>query len=233
MSDVWEKAPEDLEVRIGTYAKKAKTLKIPEDRVAQYARILIAAEEVVAARLRDEQRIRDETVLGAAAMHGFSGRDPEKARVAYARARKAQAELHNSAGGLVKRLATFERLLNEHHETLYFDVANRFPSNLLIGAIQLLREFAASISDFHNFAEIKIARSELSLTIPGHTFMWWRKLIPRYPGQWSDMYALAQCWRLTDATCIDTFQRTVRKLKPERDSQGRTFILGCPPWALL
>jgi hypothetical protein len=233
MGDPWTNPPEGLDLLVQRYVRKAGKLNISPDLLAKYARILIAAEEVVAERERSEQSVQDETARVAAAEHGVYEDDPQKARKAYKAARQRQQALHNSATALAGTLAQFERVLKARHGSLQVEVADKFPLADILAASNFIREFAAATTPHPaDLAEIKFAKSELSLTLPGHTFMWWRNYVPKYRGQWNDMYALARCWRLTDAQGLDTFQRRVKKLKPSKDSQGRNWILGCPPWAI-
>ena len=192
----------------------------------------IAAEEVVSHRERSMQKTKDEQVLVAALEHGIYERDPKMARVAYAAACRAQQEVHASATGCSIRLRKLETLLNTRYQSIRTDVMARFPLPDLEAACRLIRDFATATKPHGRWADVKFAKSELSLTIPGHTFIWWT-LLPTYRGKWTDMHELAICWRLTAANDLDTFQRSVRRLKPKPDSEGRTYILRCPPWALV
>jgi len=233
MTDPWIDAPEDLEPRLQKHLRLAARANLPPDLVGRYARIHIAAEEVVRHRLRKEQEVREETVRVAALEHGIYEQDAKKARRAYAAARQGQREVYASATGMAQRLAKFGRLLETRHRYLQVDVAARFPLSRIVAASKLMQDFALATKPHPaNLAEVKFAKSELSLTEFGHTFTWWRTEVPRYKDKWNDMHLLARCWRLTGTDDLETFQRLVRKLKPERDRQGRTWILGCPPWAL-
>jgi hypothetical protein len=168
----------------------------------------------------------------AAAEHGIHEEDPEAARAAYAQARKAQRELFNSATGLAKRLQGFEELLKLKYQWLQIDVASKFPLPDVLAACNLLTSFATATTPHpNNLAEVKMAKSELSLTIQGHTLLWWRTYLPPYKGKWQDLHALARRWRLTDTHDLEAFQRQVRKSRPVKDASGMTHILRCPPWA--
>jgi len=232
MDDPWKNAPSDLDKRVQQCVQRAGKLKIPEDRLVKYARMLIAAEEVLAHRAWMEQSTRDTVALVAAAEHGIYENDPKKARAAYAAARQAQREVFNSATALANRLVRFEELLKLRHRSLQVDAASKFPLADVLAASNVIRSFAAATTPHpNNLAEVTLAKSELSLTKAGHAFLWWRTCIEPYGGKWDHMYALARQWHLTDARDLETFRRLVRKSKPIR-VQGGTFILGCPPWAL-
>jgi hypothetical protein len=115
---------------------------------------------------------------------------------------------------------------------LKLDVADRFPLEAIVAAAKLVRDLAAATVPGNNLAEIRIAKSEFSRTVAGHTFLWWIAYTPRYKGKWDHLYQLARCWRLTDSKDLEAFKRLVRKVKPAPDPQGGTWILRCPPWAL-
>jgi hypothetical protein len=198
-----------------------------------YARIVVAAEEVIKHREHLEQSAHDLMAITAAAEHGVETQDPTKAAQVYAEARVAQQQIYASAKALSVKLARFEDVLKERYKLLPGSVAGRFPIERVLEAGRLIHEFAAASKPApSNILKFKVAQSEVSLTKEGHTFLWWRRFIEKYDGQWSDMYHLSVCWRLTDAKDLCTFQRRVRKLKPIKDSLGMTWILGCPPWAL-
>jgi len=232
MGDPWTNPPEDLEQRLQKHLRMAAKLDLPTDSIRRYAHIHIAAEEVVQDRRNQEQRVRDEAARTAAFEHGICVDDPKRARVAYGAACRAQQEVHASATGCSLRLTKLETLLETHFRSLQIDIAHKFPLPELLSASKLIKEFAVATAPHPNWADLKIAKSELSLTVPGHTFMWWRTTIQQYNGKSNDMFRLARCWRITDVADIATFQRLVRKLKRERDRQGRTYILRCPQWAL-
>jgi hypothetical protein len=232
MHDPWSTPPENLESRVSVYVKKASALGLPEALVRKYARILIAAEEVTAHRDRGKQETRDKMAIIAAAEHDCYTVDPEKARAAYAAARKAQQEIHGSATGCAVRLGKLKALLETRHSAVQIDVVAEYTIEKLISAIQLIEAFASATVLRPNLLAFKIAKSELSETIPGHAFMWWRWYVPRYRGQLKDIHNLGRVWRLTDTRDVEVFERLVRKLKPVQDLEGGTYILRCPPWAL-
>ena len=171
------------------------------------------------------------SILVAASQHGIEEKDPKKARAAYAAATRAQQAIHGSATGIANRFVKFERVLNAGHRLLQVDVGAKFPLASLLEATELIKQFAIATAPHPNWADMKMAKSELSLPPSGHAFVWWRKYM-RYPGQWQDMFTLARLWHLTNAKDIDTFKRLARKMTPTKDPEGRTVILRCPPWAL-
>jgi hypothetical protein len=232
MNDPWKVPPESLNQRVSDYVKKAGKLEIPEDRLRKYARILIAAEEVLKHRDGLDREARDITALVAASEHGFDTNDPGEARAAYAAARKAQQELHASSSGCAKRLEKLRELIETRHRRLRIGVASKFPIQDLAAAIELLQAFASATAPGRNLTDFKMAKSELSQTALGHSLMWWRIYIPRFRGQWVEMHELARRWRLTDAKNVETFKRLARKFKPVRAPEGMLSALRCPPWAL-
>jgi hypothetical protein len=232
MTDPWKEQPAELGDRIKDLLRRASKLNLEPQLIDEYARIFMAAQEVVAQRDRDEQRTSDIVACVAAGEHGIYTDDPVKARTAYASARVAQQRVHASASGCSGRLTKLEKLLETHHHALQEDVASRFPLKDLLAAVHLVREFASATAARNNLAEFKMQKSELSRTIAGHTFLWWHAYLPRYKGKWSNMYSLARCWRLTDAKDLEAFQRIVRKVRPAPHPDGGTVILRCPPWAL-
>ena len=66
------------------------------------------------------------------------------------------------------------------------------------------------------------------LPVDTQTYLWWRSLIANYPQKWTDMYALADKWKLSGAKDVEIFRRYVLKR-----TQGVTTILPCPTWATL
>lgn len=233
MDDPWKTVPEDLELRLRQHVQKAGRLNLEPSLLAKYARVHIAAEEIISHRAKGEQEVRDMQARVAASEHGIHEDDPKKARAGYAAACRIQQQVHASATGCSQRLTKLEGLLETRYSSLQVDVRDKFPLPGILAASQLIRDFAAATAPHGRWAEVKFAKSELSLTVSGHTFLWWWTRIPRYNGKWKDMYALARCWHMTDARDLDTFERVVRKQKPKPDSQGGTWILPCPPWALV
>jgi len=210
----------------------AAELGIANDLVVRYARILVAAEDVLASRAELEEETKAKVVQVAAAEHGIEERDPKKARAAYSAARQAQQEIHNSVKGCASRLSRLEDLLRERYRLIQVDVANRFPRKDILAAIELIKAFAAATAPHpHNLAEVKMIKSDLSLSRAGHTLLWWRLMTPPHRFHWADTYALALCWRVSDAKDIAEFKRRCRKLRPKPNSLGMASILGCPPWA--
>lgn len=232
MGDPWKNVPGDLEHRVQQKAKRAESLGIAGDLVAKYARILIAAEEVVSNRAQEEQDVRDEATSVAAAEHGIYEDDPQKARASYATARKSERQLYNSVAGLAKTLIRFEKVLKAGHRFLQVDVSRKFPLEAILGASSFIKAFAqATIPHPANLAEIEITKSEFSLTLANHTFLWWNTYVAHYEGRWEHMHALARCWNLTKVKDVEDFRRMVVKVKPTL-GDGGGWILGCPRWAI-
>ena len=232
MNDPQNAAPETLAQRVQKMVERARKLGISNDLVAKYARMVIAAEEVVAYRAATERLILDEMAIVAALEHGICESDPEKARVLYAAARKAQLELHNSAKGVALRIGHFKKQLAARHGSLQVDAAGRFPLDDVMAACDFIAGFAAATAPHpSNLAVVKFAKSELSFTKEGHALQWWQQCMPKYKDKWGDMHKLALCWHLTFAKDIRTFQRGVRKLRPVKTLPQGTWMLRCPPWA--
>jgi hypothetical protein len=232
MNNLLGTAPSDLEERTAKYVKLAATLLIAPDLVARYARILIAAEEVVSDRERTEREIRDESARIAALQHGVNPADgdPKKARAAYARARKEQQAVHNSAKGLALQIERFERILEPRYGSMLIPFRQKFGLADITAACSLLKKVAAeSAPHTTNLADVKIAKSSLSLSKAEHTYLWWRRYIQ--DSRWEDMHGLARCWHLTNSKRLDDFQRRVRMVKPI-DEIGEKWFLRCPPWAV-
>ncbi len=232
MTDPWKEQPADLGDRIKDLLRRASKLNLEPELIDQYARIFIAAQEVVEQRDRDEQKTSDIVACVAAAEHGIYTDDPVQARTAYASARAGQQQVYASASGCAGKLTKLERLLEMHYRQIRVDVAERFPLKDLVGAVHLVRDFAAAAAPGKNLATFKMQKSELSRTIAGHTFSWWFYYVPRYKGKWADMHSLARCWHLTDVESREAFKRSIRKVRPAPNPQGGTIILSCPPWAL-
>ena len=232
MNDPWENRPTELEEQVERYVKRAAKVSVGADLIKKYARILIAAETVLAYREHSEHTTRDNMALLAASEHGISTDDLATARKCYAAARIAQQQVHASATGCSRRLTTLEKLLETHYDSLRHPVIDQFPIKEIATASRLIRDFASATALGPNLADITMTKSPLSHTAPGHAFVWWRRFVPEYKHKWIDMHALARCWRLTDAKGVGTFKRRVQKLKPEKDLQGVPYILRCPPWAL-
>jgi len=234
MDDPWKIPPANLEDQVKRYVRLATKKAINPDLVKAYARILIAATEVVAHRGRLEQATRDEVARVAAGEHGIYTDDPVEARKVYNAARRAQQEVHASAKACSTRLIRLQGLVQKRYESLPTDVVAEFPLDDVIAATEFIRRFATKTAPHPvNLAEFKMTKSDLSQTAAGHTFLWWRYYVPGHKGKWIDMHDLACCWRLTGAEDLGTFKRSVRKLKPEKDLLGRPSILRCPPWALV
>jgi hypothetical protein len=227
----WDSAPQNLEKRIQDLVRRANGLGIERDLVARYARILIAAEEIIEEREADLTETRDEVARVAVLEHGISEAEPRKARRAYAQARQAQQEIYNSALALATKLDRFQTLLAQHHSLLQVEVHGQFPLARITEACKVIQDFAkATLPHPSNLAEVKFAKSPLSLSKAGHTFIWWRNRMPNYEGKWKDMHLLARRWHLSDAKDVATFQRSVRKHKGEKVGD-RTIFLPPPPWA--
>ena len=231
MSDVFEVTPEDVEERVQHFVKIAQNSMIPEYRLTKYARMLVAAEEVVLARGRDEQEVRDKSAIFAAAVHGIPESDPDKARAAYAEARKAQNEVHESAKSCALKVDHLKEILKPRFVSLHFEVAHKFPLENILSACELIKDFAAATALTKSLVNVAIAKSELSLSAPSHALVWWRYYVEWYRGKWNDMHTLACCWHLSEAKDLSEFQRRVRTLARTRDELGRIAILGCPRWA--
>jgi hypothetical protein len=227
--DPFKHAPENLESLIQEHVQRAKGLAIEESLVFRYARILIAADEVVKDRIR---RI-DRQSLRAAAEHGVFVTDPAKARLAYSAARRNQQQIHNSVTGCSKKLRKFDQVLSARYKSLPQDVISHFPLEEIRAASERLHTFASATALQPNLLNPGMARSPLSLTKSQHALIWWRSCIPHYRGKWHDMHTLARRWRLTNTKDLDHFKRLIRKPRPELDIAGRPWILGCPPWALI
>jgi hypothetical protein len=233
MSDTWKDGPPaDLDLRVQRLLGRAKKLGIDGDLLVKYARLVIAAEEVLADREKGLRETRGESAILAAAQHGIWEDDPARAKVAYQTARKGERQLHNSARALASKLAGFEKVLTPRYPYIQNEAASKFPLEKLLDACQLLREFATATTPFaDNLLEFKFAKSPLSLTKEGHALQWWHLRMPKYVRKWENMYALARCWHLSAAKDIIDFRRVVRKLPQEKTLNAGTFYLGCPPWA--
>ena len=231
MNDPSKNIPKELKPRVAQLVTSARNLDIKPALRLKYARMFVAAEAMVADLEARLQSIRNQVAIIAAFEHGILEDDPEKARAAYARARQAQQEIHTSATHLSARLTKFEGLIKGGHGLLRTDVAAEFALADIISATAFIRRLAAATKpNPANLAEVKFTKSEFHRTVAGHTFFWWRTLVPQDQRRWKEMHALALCWRLTDVQDSGDFRRMVLKLKPFQ-VLGVTFRTRCPPWA--
>ena len=183
MSDPWDTMPEGLDGRVEAYLKKAAKLAITPDLVKKYALIVVAAEEVLLHRDEMLRATREEAIQVAALEHGIDEPDPKKARKAYSAARQGHQTIHTSAKSCAKNVSRFEIVLTRRYKSLQVDVAGRFPLNDLVAACKLIRDFAEATKPHpHDLGKVKFAKSPLSLTAAGHTFVWWRKVANQYRG---------------------------------------------------
>src|SRR5580658_4592421 len=93
VNDPWETRPAELEKLVERYVKRAAKASIDANLVRKYARILIAAETIVAYRVHSEHVTRDDMTLLAASEHGVYTDDVATARKGYAAGRVAQQQV--------------------------------------------------------------------------------------------------------------------------------------------
>jgi hypothetical protein len=214
--------------------QQAQPLALPEERVTQFAHMLVAAEEVVSHRARALQHSYDAVAILSASEHGAHESDPQEARRAYGNARKAQQIIHNSVRGLACDVRKFEQLLSSKYDSLQRNVKEEYPLKDIVAACNLLKAFAAQTKlPPEGPLEITIRKKARGcLTKSGHAFQWWRAFMPQYSSKWNDMHSLARHWRLTDAKDLESFQRHVKRLEKIEIAGGVTTIMPCPRWAL-
>jgi hypothetical protein len=225
-------APKDLDERVRSLLGKADGLGISGDQLLRHARLLVAAQAVVADRDRIESRNRDELARVEALHYGVLASDTKAARAAIASGRIARQRVHVSASGCSKRLTRLVELLRMHYETLPFPLTAAIPIEDFEHALELIAALSNDTAPAPpTRSKLRMAKSPLSHTVAGHTFLWWRYCV-KDKLDWSAMHKLARCWHLTQSEDPQTFRRQVLKVKPEIDYWGVPCILGCPAWAL-